>query len=104
MVDNGPYSLSQHLRCDVAPTCLKFVVNTGVAQNTFTINVHAQATGLPGIFDNRTASLGAIYQNIANGDLGAVYLEGIENVNDTFVDDGRCALCHICLVPHGGVV
>ena len=61
----------------------------GVAQNTFTIKVRAQASGLPGIFDNRTAPLGAIYQNIANGMPGIAYLESIDNVNDTDVDDGR---------------
>lgn len=62
---------------------------TGVAQNTFTIKVDAQATGLPGIYQNRTMSLGAIYQNMANGVPGLAYLESIDNVNDTDVDDGR---------------
>ena len=60
-----------------------------MAQNTFTINVSAQATGLPGIYQNRTASLGAIYQNIANGMPGLPYLLSVDNVAELDVDDGR---------------
>ncbi|KAK9809351.1 hypothetical protein WJX73_008131 [Symbiochloris irregularis] len=62
-----------------------------VAQNTFTIKVNAEATGLPGIYQNRSASLGAIYQNIANGKPGVPFLLGLDNVASVDVDDGSCS-------------